>query len=101
MAPRPRRVLTETQRRDLIVRQGELTALTKHTAWPVLRVVVEDRAEGFRREASTALIGEGMSLERQAYIRGFLKGMQYVLAVPEGAEARLESFLQQQGVEAS
>lgn len=97
--PRPRRVLSEQERRNLIVRQGELTALTKHTAWPVLRAVVEDRSEGFRREASSALIVDGMSLERQAFIRGFLKGMQYVLAVPEGAESRLDQVLRQQGAE--
>jgi hypothetical protein len=96
VAVRPRRALNEQERRDLIVRQGELSSLAKHTAWPVLKAVVEGREESFRREASAALISTGMDQERQAFIRGFLKGMQYVLAVPDGAEPQLEALLRRQ-----
>src|SRR5262245_9107477 len=91
-----RRVLSEQQRRELIVRQGELTALSQHSAWPVLEAVVGDKVERIRREAATALMVKGMDAERQALIRGFLQGMEYVLAVPAGAEARLEQELRRQ-----
>jgi hypothetical protein len=38
---RPRRFRgTEQERRDLIVRQGELLALFQHPAWPVLEAVL-------------------------------------------------------------
>lgn len=96
---RPRKRATEQERRDLIVRQGELTALSQHTGWPVLAAVVDDRVESYRREAANALMTTGMTAERQAFIRGFLKGMDYVLAVPGGAEASLEQYLRRQRLE--
>lgn len=94
---RPRRTLSEQERRDLIVRQGELLALYKHPAWPVLEAVLDQRRAGFERELLVKVIGgEGMSLERQAFIRGFFKGMAYVLAIPSNAEIRLADILEQE-----
>jgi hypothetical protein len=95
--PRPRNVLTEQQRRDLIVRQGELTALAQHPSWPVLEAVLGERRERFEREVlAVALGGRGMPLERQAFIRGFFKGMTYVLSIPTNAEARLEDIVREE-----
>ena len=94
---RPRRALSEQERRDLIVRQGELTALAQHPSWPVLAAVLDTRRETFEREVMAAMLGgEGMSLERQAFIRGFFKGMAYVLAVPSNAETRLAAILEEE-----
>jgi hypothetical protein len=93
----PRRATTEQERRDLIVRQGELAALEKHPAWPVLEAVLDVRRDKFEREVMAAMLGgKGMSLERQAFIRGFFKGMGYVLSIPSNAETRLEQILSEE-----
>src|SRR4051812_6522065 len=94
---RPRRSMGEQERRDLIVRQGELLALFKHPAWPVLEAVLDTRRQKFEREVLTVMLGgNGVSLERQAFIRGFFKGMGYVLEIPSNAETRLEAILEQE-----
>ena len=94
---RPRRLLSEQERRDLIVRQGELLALYQHPAWPVLEAVLDTRRQAFEREVLTVMLGgEGMSLERQAFIRGFFKGMAYVLSIPSNAETRLATILDEE-----
>lgn len=94
---RPRRTMSEQERRDLIVRQGELTALAQHPSWPVLEAVLDTRRDKFEREVvAVALGGNGMSLERQAFIRGFFKGMTYVLSIPSNAEARLEDIVREE-----
>ena len=95
--PRRRR-LSEQEERDLSVRQGELTALAQHPSWPVLEAELEKRMRGFEKEISTFVLGNphGLSLERQHFIRGFVKGMRYVLEVPAGAEASLERYLREQ-----
>lgn len=88
---------TEQERRDLIVRQGELLALFRHPAWPVLEAVLDVRRDKLERELIVmALGGEGMSLERQAFIRGFFKGMGYVLSVPSNAETALAAILEEE-----
>lgn len=92
---RPRR-LTEAEQRALTLRQGELTALAQHPSWPVLEAVVGERVGKFHQEAAMALLrDEGMPPERQHYVRGFIKGSQYVLWIPANAEARLETFLRE------
>jgi hypothetical protein len=91
---RPRRRLSEEERRALTIRQGELTALAQHPSWPVLEAVLDERREVFERELLVKMLGgDGVPLERQAFIRGFVKGMAYVLAIPAGAEARLAEVL--------
>lgn len=95
---RPRR-LTEQERRNLTVRQGELSALAQHPSWPVLEAEVGRRREVFERELVARIFGgQSVDQERQSFLRGFVKGMQYVLAVPAGAEARLDEYLRRQEV---
>lgn len=94
---RPRRQLSDDERRALTLRQGELTALAHHPSWPVLEAVLHERREVFERELLVKLIGgEGVPLERQAFIRGFVKGMAYVLAIPTGAESRLAEVIREE-----
>ena len=93
----PRRRLTEEERRALTLRQGELTALAHPPSWPVLEAVLDERREVFERELLVKMLGgEGIPLERQAFIRGFVKGMVYVLAIPTGAEARLSEVIREE-----
>lgn len=94
---RPRKRRTEEEQRALVVRQGELTALAQHPSWPVLEAVIEAKREEFMREIAVAIFaGLALPPERQAFIRGFLKGAQYVLVVPTNAQAALERELREQ-----
>ena len=77
------------------------TALTKHTAWPVLEAEVENKIERLEKLALAKTIGNpgAIPVEELHYLRGFVHGLRYILAVPTGAENRLEQYLRQQGVE--
>jgi hypothetical protein len=91
--------LSEQQTRDLRVRQSNLTALTQHHSWTALIEEVEKRQRQIEKTiAREVLRGEGMSLERQAYLRGFAAGMRWFAAAPEQAEGALERFLQMHGI---
>src|SRR5215813_4158063 len=96
-----RRRRSEAEVRELVVRQGELTALAQHPSWPVLEAELEKRMRVFEKEITTFVFGNphGLSLERQHFLRGFVKGMRYVLDIPTGAEASLERYLREQNEE--
>src|SRR5262245_11187461 len=97
--PRRRR-LSDEQRRQLTVTQGNLTALYQHPSWPTLEAEV-DKKEAQITKTLTALAlstKEGASPEQQAYMRGFLHGMRWFTAVPAVAERRLERYLAEQGI---
>ena len=99
---RPRTRLTEAERRALTLRQGELSALAQHPSWPLLEAEVERRQDLFAKEiAVKVLYGDGVDADRQAFMRGFMKGMRYLLAIPTGAEASLDRYLAQQERETS
>lgn len=94
-----RRDLTEAQRRDLMVTQANLTQLAQHPAWEYLVAEVEKhKAKIERTVVARALHTQRpLSPEEQAYYGGFLAGMRWFLAVPSGAEGRLERFLRSRG----
>jgi hypothetical protein len=96
--PRPRR--TEQEIRDLIVRQGELTALADHPSWPVLEAVVaEEKKRTEKTLLAVTLYKEGTINEADIHAaRGYLRGLEYVLAVPRGAKTKLERELREGGV---
>ena len=94
---RPRRRLTDAERRRLVIVEGELSALAQHPSWPTLEAAVQTRIDKFEKEIAVAIIGgRTLDVERQHFIRGFVKGIQYVLSVPSGAEASLEKYLKSQ-----
>jgi len=91
-----RKPFTEQERRDLVVREGELSALAQHPSWPVFEAVLQERVQVYANEITAHVFnGEPLSVERQHYIRGFIKGMYYALAVPVGAEASLARYLRE------
>jgi hypothetical protein len=92
-----RRRLTEAQQHDLVQRQAALTSLTKHPAWPDLEAEVAAKRERVERVVLAKTIGtrDEVDLRDIYYLRGFLGGMAYMLAVCENAEATLESFLKE------
>ena len=99
---RPRRRLSEDERRRLTVTQGNLTALFQHPSWSTIVAEVE-RKERFIEKQLVALAlhnPNGVPLEQQAYMRGLLDGMHWFLAVPANAERSLEKYLRAQGVQA-
>lgn len=92
---RNRRRSSPERQRELVTTQADLTALTKHPAWPTLIAVIENEREKLRRLALTEALGGVAPVDErklQRY-RGFIKGMTYIVAVCEGAEARLEQAL--------
>jgi len=94
-----RRGRSEQEQRDLLVTQGALTALANHPSWSTLEGVLDQRIKVYEKEITAAIFhGNGISLERQQFIRGFVKGMRYVLAVPTGAEVSLERYLRETGL---
>ena len=99
--PKPKHVYTPEERRALMLRRGELTALAQHPSWPVLDTVLREKAERIKNTVAVNAIGSGISLEHQAYYRGYLVGMSYVMSVPENAEKRLEDLFAEEGEVAS
>src|SRR5262245_25330735 len=90
-----RRRRSPEEQRELLLRKGELAALANHPAWPVLESVVDEQRQTYLAEMAHKIMTESLTLdpERQAFIRGFMKGAMFVLAVPTGNEASLEREL--------
>jgi hypothetical protein len=102
--PRPssrgRYLLTDEERRKLLLRQGDLTALTKHPSWAALEDEVQLKTDRLERMVlNKALHDNPIATDELHYLRGFIHGLRWLIAVPTGAESRLESYLRQQGVE--
>lgn len=89
------RLPSEEQRRQAVLRQGDLTALTQHPSWPALEAVLEEKRASLQKVVLAEVLG-GMKPVNQTkvlYWRGFLAGMGYMVSVCNGAEARLEEVL--------
>lgn len=97
-----RRRLTEAEQRQLLLRQGALTALTKHPSWPDLLAELEKKRERIEKItlAKTLRSRDEIDARDIYYLRGFLGGIDYMVEVCEGAETALENYLKTQGVEA-
>jgi hypothetical protein len=96
---RPRR-LTPDQRRQLLITQGDLSSLYQHPAWPTLEAEVDKKEARLTKTIVSLALNsrDGLTMEQQAYIRGFVHGMRWFTAVPASAERSLERYLQAQGV---
>lgn len=100
VAVRQRRRLTEAETRDLRVRHGNLNALTEHHSWAILLEEIEKRVGRIERAVVRQVLHsqEGLSVENQAYLKGYVEGVRAFAATPDQAEARLERFLRLHGV---
>lgn len=101
----PRRKLTEVERRDLLVRRGELTALGQHPAWAVFVAAIEENILEMERQTLAITLHGTETIpvpaERILYMRGYLAGMRWALGVPSLAQTQLERETpRQQGVAA-
>jgi hypothetical protein len=91
---RLRRVLSEEDKRKLMTQQASLTALTKHPSWPTLMEVADNKCERVERAVlARAMSSAGLEPKDAAHMRGLRDGIRYLIAVCEGAEDRLESYL--------
>jgi hypothetical protein len=82
------------QRERIIARGGALAALSHHPSWPDFEKEFERKAAELRHRAMTlALDPRGANQRELDEIRGSLKTLRWILAVPTNAEARLEEYL--------
>ena len=96
---RPRRRLSEVEQRNLITRQGSLSALAQHPSWPDLRDEIDRKQARIERVLVANALGAKPLDQRQVdYLRGFIHGMRWFAAVPEQAEGALEAYLKKQGI---
>jgi hypothetical protein len=99
---RPRK-LTPQAREALTRRQAALTALSSHPSWASFEEEIALKEERIHKAVLARTLGAAPSDPINEvdiyYWRGFIQGMRYLLAVPTGAENKLEQFLRSQGVQ--
>ena len=83
---RPRRVISLEERRELLLRRGDLANLTALPNWVVFCTVVEEEVERIKRSMMARMMGQGMTLEQQAFERGRIVGLRAARSVPEHAQ---------------
>jgi len=99
MRQRRRRVLTDAEQRDQLVRDGNLQAISKHPAWPDLEQTVALKRATLERTLLAHVLRQEPVNQRQVdYLRGFIEGMQWLLTVPTTSESRLERYMKERGV---
>jgi hypothetical protein len=87
---------TEEQKQRLLRQAGALAALTKHPSWPEIEVAVDVKEEKFRaRLLAMAFSPLPVNQREIDYMNGYIHGMRWFLEVPENAESRLETYLQE------
>jgi hypothetical protein len=91
--------ISEEQRRDLTVRQGNLTALANHPSWPTLEAEVQRKKQLVEKRVLSMTLGSGRFSEAEiAFHRGFIAGMRWFTDAPAAAEQSLEDYLRKQGM---
>lgn len=97
---RPRRRLTDEQRRKLTTRGGALAVLAQHPSWPDLVQEIQAKRERLERSVVAKTLSTAPVDQRHLdFVRGFIAGMEYLLLIPSNAESRLEAYLKEYGVE--
>jgi len=92
--------MSEHDRALLAQRQANLTALSRHPAWPELEAEVQRKITRLEKHVLARTMGSPQEFTQREidYLRGFVNGMRWLVAVPVSAENSLERYLQQQGV---
>jgi hypothetical protein len=92
----------EEQQRRLITRGGALAALAQHPSWPDMQEEVKLKEEKLRSLVLTMALSPNKPIDqRQAdFVRGFIAGINWFVAVPDGAASRLETYLREHGIAA-
>jgi hypothetical protein len=94
---RPRRRYSEQEQRRLTITAGNLASLKNHPAWPDLRAAIADKQERLRKTIMAEALNRSKPINQREidYRQGFIQGMEYMVAVCEGAESRLEQLFEQ------
>jgi hypothetical protein len=84
-----RRVVSLEERREIMLRRSNLATLTTLDNWIVLCTVVEEEIDRIKKAMmGRMLVGQGMTLEQQAYERGRIVGLRAALSIPKKARAK-------------
>src|SRR5215471_20530937 len=98
--------MSEQTARRLTITSGNLAALAKHPSWPDLETAVEEKRQRIHRSmlvealylSTSAKLVPPADQRKLDWARGFIAGMEYVVAVPTNAESSLERTLKEQGI---
>jgi hypothetical protein len=98
---RPRRRVSPETERVLLARQAALTALTQHPSWEELVEEVGRKRTRIEKIVLAKTLSGAQPVDpiEMSFLRGFVAGMEWFARVPAQAEASLERFLKEQGVE--
>jgi hypothetical protein len=88
-------LVSEETKRVLAQRQAEFTALSKHPSWPEFEAEVGRKVTRLEKVILARVLNSTTEFSQREidYMRGFVNGMKWLVAVPAGAEARLENYL--------
>lgn len=93
-------MVTTEKQLALSRRAGALSAFTKHPSWPEFEIVIEAKIAKLRKTAATVALLEGGADQRKLdTIRGTIAALKWFVGVPKNAQATLEDFLREQGLE--
>ena len=92
--------ISEEQQRILNARADRLSSLLSTTGWKELEAETDRKIVKLRRVASAlALDPDGADQRKLDTIRGTIAALNWFVGVPRHAQATLEKFLQEQGIE--
>jgi len=92
--------ISEEQQRILNARADRLSSLLSTTGWKELEAETDRKIVKLRRVASAlALDPDGADQRKLDTIRGTIAALNWFVGVPRHAQATLEKFLREQGIE--
>ena len=85
---------------ELNRRADLLSSLLRHPGWQLMEAEVERKIERLRKTATNIALQPGGADQSQLdTIRGTIAALQWMKGVPRHAEATLQRFLREQGIE--
>lgn len=83
-----------------MVRDGNLQALASHPSWPDLEATVNAKQLVIERTVLAHVMNPAQAVnQRQVdFLRGFVDGMQWLVAQPHTSERRLARYMKERGV---
>lgn len=88
------------KRNTLARRAGALGSIYKHPSWPEFELVIGEKIERLKKTAMVLALQDGGADQRKLdQIRGTIAALNWFVGVPKAAEATLEKYLREQGLE--
>ena len=92
--------LSEEQRAEVARRADRLSSVVGTTGWRELEAEVDRKIIRLRKTAATlALSPDGADQRKLDTIRGTIAALNWFVGVPRKAQATLDKYLQEQGIE--